>query len=345
MISSVSGSFDLPRLVLGHAPTLLDLAPKPDELWGGPLLFKREDRIDELGCGNKLRRLEYAIADAIECGADVLVTYGSQRSNQTKALAVCAARSGLDCHLLFGGDIQQRPMTAQGNYLVTKLSRVQVQWFENTPWNQMEALARSYASNLQEQGRRPYLIPSGVGIWPGILGTYDMAIELRQQLLERGIQRAAVIMPVGSASTVCGVQLANLLHGYDWELVGICVSAAKEVGIEGCKRLVGTIPPGIVPIDLTGEEFAASIIWYDEVPNRGYDTFAPEELNAMRRLFQASGIIFEPNYMLKCCQALPQLRRSGILNQELPCVLIHTGGHFSIFDMPESSREFLKDLR
>ena len=340
MIKSAPGSFGLPRVEFGHAPTPVEEISEHQELWGGPIILKREDMIDELGCGNKLRRLEYVVAHALEQGVDTLVSYGSQRSNQTKAIAVCAARASLDCHLIFGGDTQERPVDANGNYLLTRLSGGTVEWFERTPWNEMEALAETRITTLRSQGKRPYLVPSGAGMWPGILGTYDMAVELNEQLRVRGIRHAAVIVPVGSASTVTGIQLANLINGYGWVTVGVCVSAPKEVGIAGCERLSSMIPANIMPRGNSPKDFASSITWYDEVPNRGYDTFTPEELAAMASYFRASGVIFEPNYMLKCCRALPELRKSDIFHRDLPCVLIHTGGHFSIFDMPHSTKGF-----
>ena len=295
---------------------------------GVELYLKREDRLDDLGCGHKMRKLAYVVAAALAERATVLVTGGSVPSNQCKAVAVAAQQHGLRAHVVYAGDRQERPSRAQGNYWLTSLLQPDISWFERAPWREVDARLREVVEAERTRGQRPYLIGPGASDWPGILGSLELGLELGAQARELGLKRLELVAPAGSGGTCAGLALAAAYLELDWTVHGMCIGeAAASVGLRGqqlqeaASRTLRSCRPR-----------RAALRFHDVALGAGYDNPTSQELDAMRLVLQRFGLVFDPNYMLKAYLGLQRLLQGGVIAPSSPIVLIHTGGQMGLFD-------------
>ncbi len=174
---------NLPRLPLAKLPTPLDEMPNLSKALGGPrLLVKRDDLTGLATGGNKTRKLEFLLADALAQGCDSVITAGGPQSNHCRQTAAAAAIAGLKCHLILGG----QPQPPLGNLLLDQLLGATVHW---TPKPERNARLATLADELRAAGRRPYVIPVGGSTGLGAVGYVVAMFELVEQLAERGRTR------------------------------------------------------------------------------------------------------------------------------------------------------------
>lgn len=332
-----SGSVPEP-VRLGKIPTPLEYHSALSRDLGVELFLKREDAIDDLGCGNKLRKLDYLVADALRQEATVLVTAGSLPSNQCKAVAAVAARHGLRAHVLYGGDRQARPDTPSGSYLLTALLGPSVSWLEYSPWAQIGTHLEAVLRQEQERGERPYLIAPGASAWPGLLGSIELGLELGGQIGEVEVAVADVVAPAGSGGTCLGLSIAARLLGLTWRvfavLIGGTISGMEQLGVELCREAEQRIG--------RPEVLDCRVHHYDGASGLGYDRPRPEELDTMRDVAAKYGLLFDPNYMVKAFLGLRRLIQEGAIQRGAAVVLVHTGGQFGVFGVQPELRAWYR---
>ncbi|MGI9456442.1 MAG: pyridoxal-phosphate dependent enzyme, partial [Aeoliella sp.] len=200
-MTTYSPATSLPRVQLAHLPTPLEKLSRLSRVLGGqPLWIKRDDQTGLATGGNKTRKLEFLIADALARGSDCVMTAGGAQSNHCRQTAAAAARHGLECHLVLGGE----PGPVVGNLLLDQLLGAELHWVQKPARN---AKMQSLADELAEKGRSPYVIPIGGSNAIGAVG-YALAFhELGEQLAERGIEIDRVVFPTSSGGTQAGMVL------------------------------------------------------------------------------------------------------------------------------------------
>ncbi len=217
-----------PRVRFAHLPTPLERLPNLTRVLGGPEIWlKRDDCTGMSSGGNKTRKLEFLMADARAQGADIVVTQGATQSNHARQTAACAAKMGLDCHLLLEDRTGKtdHDYTQSGNVLLDRLHGASVELRPATADMNAE-LARA-AAKLQSTGRKPYLIPGGGSNPIGALGYVNAAMELMGQANDLGLRIDHVVHATGSAGTQAGLitGLAGMRSGVP--LLGIGVRAPR----------------------------------------------------------------------------------------------------------------------
>lgn len=211
-----------PRLELIGAPTPLEYLPRLSDYLGREIYIKRDDVTPIAMGGNKLRKLEFLVADALREGADTLITAGAIQSNHVRQTAAVAAKLGLHCVALL-----ENPISAAENYL-TNGNRLLLDLF-NTQIEMCDALTdpdaqlQTLATRIEAQGFRPYVIPVGGSSALGAMGYVESALEIAQQC-EEVVGLSSVVVASGSAGTHAGlaVGLEHLMP--DVELIGVTVS-------------------------------------------------------------------------------------------------------------------------
>ncbi len=324
---------DLHRYSLARTPSPLDKIRALSESLGADIFLKRDDCLDELGCGHKLRSLEYLIPYHQSAGCDCVVTFGSRRSNHTKAVALSCAKVGLEVHVLMGGDTFKIPSTLHGSCLLTALSGAHMVWCEGITWHQMQARANTFCAELVRTNKKPALIGPEHGIFPGILGFIRLGMELREQL---GAPKSPtnIILPVGTGSLAAGLAVANVIGGFGWNLLGICLTLSQEAALQSIKLIVDSfLQRSNAPV-FTADVVLSSLHLFDDIAYRTYDRFDAETLQLCSTIFARTGVLFEPNYMLKCYLATQKLVLANKLSDCATNVMIHTGGQFSLLDLP-----------
>lgn len=304
------------------------------EVLGVELYMKREDLVDDLGCGSKVRKIAHELATAAALGAQVVVTSGSAQSNQCKAVAAYAPRVGMRAHLVYGGDEQRRPEVPTGNYLLAGLMRPTVTWFERWPWARMEEKVLEVAAAHERAGERTYVVGPGGSSWPSLLGPVELGRELVGQMAERGRRGGHIVAVAGTGETCVGLALASAMAQAAWTVHGIAIAggaAARErteAALVALWRERGRIPARPDPVHFHG--FAAGA---------GYDRHAPDELAFAASLAREHGLLLDPNYMARAARGLVGLVERGVIRRGEVVVLLHSGGTHGLFaDTPDLRR-------
>ncbi|WP_292992270.1 D-cysteine desulfhydrase [Pantoea sp.] len=313
-----------PRLELLGAPTPLEHLPRLSDYLGRDIFIKRDDFTPVAMGGNKLRKLEFLVADALREGADVLLTAGAIQSNHVRQTAAVAARLGLKCVALLENPIgtHAENYLSNGNRLILDLMDAEVIMVDALH-NPIEQLAEE-ATRLEAQGFRPYVVPVGGSNALGALGYVECAQEIAHQS-EGVVDFAAVVVASGSAGTHAGlaVGLEHLLP--ETELVGVTVSRQVDAQLPLVERLRQSLAEKLevqakAPITLWDDYFAPR---YGE-PN-------DEGMAAVKLLAQLEGILLDPVYTGKAMAGLLDGISQNRFRREGPLLFIHTGGAPALF--------------
>src|ERR1700742_5200852 len=195
-----------PRQRFAHLPTPLEPMERLTKHLGGARLWiKRDDCRGLSGGGNKTRKLEFLIGDALAKGCDTVITQGAPQSNHARQTAAAAARFGLECHILLEDrtGFQTPEYTLNGNVLLDRLHGASIS--KRPAGADMNAEMEALAADLRSKGTKPYVIPGGGSNPVGALGYANCALELVHQANERGLKIDHVVHPTGSAGTPAGL--------------------------------------------------------------------------------------------------------------------------------------------
>ncbi|MFE7313109.1 pyridoxal-phosphate dependent enzyme [Streptomyces sp. NPDC057555] len=217
---------DFRRIPLGTWPTLLQEAPRLSELIGRRVLIKRDD-VGELGlAGNKVRKLEFLLGEAVEAGADTVITLGALQSNHARLTAAATARLGLRCELVLYRSVPRNGAAYEesGNMLLDRLFGAVVHICATR--TEAESFAEELAEKRRAAGRNALIVPVGGSNGLGSLGYVAAAAEIEAQLGERGIEQARIIAPLGSCGTAAGLVVGG--SQLPWSFDFPCVRAAAE---------------------------------------------------------------------------------------------------------------------
>jgi 1-aminocyclopropane-1-carboxylate deaminase/D-cysteine desulfhydrase-like pyridoxal-dependent ACC family enzyme len=318
----------LPDYVAQRLPTALEERPDLGDPLGVELLLKREDRLDDLGGGHKVRKLAHVVQDALARDADVLVTPGSVPSSQCVAVAAAARRHGLRAHLIYCGDHQKPPSTPSGSYLLAQLLEPSITWMEYVPWSRWQACVEAVVAREREGGARPYVVEPGISAWPGVLGSVELGLELDAQLHHDAVP-TWIVAPAGSGGTCVGIALAGRLRGRDWRVVGVCIGESQASVERQALQLRREAARSLGEPELE----QTKVTFFDGALGAGYDMPTAQEQEATRDALQRHGLVLDPTYMVKAWRGLHALAAAAAIPRGARVVLVHTGGHHGIFDM------------
>ena len=320
----------LPRFELANAPTPLEEAPRLGAALGlKRLLVKRDDLTGLALGGNKPRKLEYVIGEALAGGADILITSTGPQSNRARMTAAACRKAGLDCILLLAGNYgSNQPI---GNILLDEIFGAEVRFVQTgdsySPATLMEA--ERIAEALRQAGRRPYITEIGGHSNPiATFGYFAGGLELIEQCRERNIEPGSILLATGSGGTHAGMLVAAREAGSAARVVGISTdpgAAARSVRVrKHSEEMIAWLGS-----DKTLD--AGDVIVDDRFSAAGHG--APDELSiaAVRLAARCEGLLLDPIYVGKVVAAVPCLVRERIIDPDEPVVLVNTGGIVSLF--------------
>jgi D-cysteine desulfhydrase len=316
----------LPRVALAYLPTPLEeLTRFPQALGRAPRLFiKRDDQTGLATGGNKTRKLEFVVADALAQGADTLVTTGGPQSNHCRQTAAAAARLGLHCVLVLSGKPLPRSEW-QGNLLLDALLAAEIRWSGDQ--NREEALAETAAA-LRAEGARPYVIPVGASMPVGAVGYVAAVEELAGQLDRLGQKIDRMVFTSGSAGTHAGLLVGVKALGLDIRVEGICDDENAPHLVEKIKGLAAETADYLgLKLDFDEEDF----ILHGQYGQVGYGVITPAEREAIHLLARTEGIIIDPVYTGRALAGLIDLIRQGVYAPAETILFWHTGGIAGLF--------------
>jgi L-cysteate sulfo-lyase len=318
-----------PRVPLGHLPTPLEPMSRLSERLGGPTLWiKRDDCTGLATGGNKTRKLEYLVADALAQGADTLITLGALQSNHARQTAAAAARLGLKCVLVLEERVSQ-PTDAyrhNGNVLLDRLLGATLKLVPRD--SSMSSAAEAAAEDVRRAGGKPYVIPGGGSNAVGALGYVGCALEIQQQAAAAGIRVDHVVHATGSSGTQAG-----LIAGFDGlrsgvRVLGITVGRPRDNQEKNVARLLDET---WAHLGLKGAAPRDNIAADDSYFGEAYGIPTPAMKEAVSLLAETEGVLLDPVYSGKAMSGLIDLVRKGRFGRDDNIVFVHTGGQAGLF--------------
>lgn len=333
----VRGTFeDVPRLDLTKLPTACNKMDNVTKLVGGPDLYIKRDDVMELAHGgNKTRKLEYAIAEALNNGAKAVVTQGGLQSNHVRQTCSGAAKVGLEAHVILSNPVPEmrEELMGSGNFLMDQLMGAHIHLAENGRGPVVERVI----SDLNAAGKKPYNIPAGASNGIGSLGYVNAARELITQWDEMGINPSHIFTATGSCGTQAGLLMGLRYFGNtSTQVVGISVSAPSARLEERTREVLGMISDvAAIPTDIVGER---DVYVNDEYIGTGYGRPTEAGVAAIRLLAENEGVILDPIYTGKGMSGMLDMLEKGTLDQARDVVFLHTGGAPAIHPYAEFLR-------
>jgi D-cysteine desulfhydrase len=319
-----------PRIDLARTPTPLEPLCRWSEKTGALLYVKRDDLTGAGLMGNKVRKLEYAMAAALAEDADTVLTCGGAQSNHSRATAIAAARLGLKCRLLLRTPDPQNPPPLEANSLLDRLVGAEITWITPDDYKNRNTLLAEQADKVRKTGGRPYIIPEGASNPIGAWGYIRAAAELASQLGEMNVDTPVTIVhATGSGGTAAGLILGVKLSGLNARVTGVNVCDDRSYFIKVIGDICDqTIADYRLNVSLNRDTDVEII---DGYVGRGYALSQPVELELIRDVARAEGIILDPVYTGKAFFGLTRE-----LEKDRDClgpriVFIHTGGMFGLF--------------
>ena len=323
-----------PRVRLAHLSTPLEPMPRLSEALGGPEIWiKRDDCTGLSSGGNKTRKLEFLIAEALEQHADGVITQGATQSNHARQTAAAAARYGLKCHLLLENRTNSNdPLyLTNGNVMLDNLHGATYETRSSGLDMHQELL--DAAEKIEQDGGKPYAIPGGGSNSTGALGYVNCAFELMSQINEEGIRFDHLIHATGSAGTQAGLLAGMKLIHSPLPVLGIGVRAPRD------KQEASVFALAEKTLGLF--EYRPELVRDDVVANcdyvgEGYGIPAPSTLEAIKMLAEQEGILLDPVYSGKGMAGLIDLVRKGVFKKGQRIIFLHTGGSAALFGYQNS---------
>jgi L-cysteate sulfo-lyase len=339
-----------PRKNLIHRPTPLRRLDRLTKVMGGPEIWIKRDDLTGLAFGgNKSRKLEFIIADALSHDAEVIITWASVQSNWCLQTAAAARRYGLKPVLLLF-NTSDLPPDYDGNLLLDRIldADVRIREAEKGKIVSLEYVAEvleEVANELREQGHTPYVVSVGGSMtgWSmtkplGAIAYLEAFIETIEQSREAGPDLTHIVHATGSGSTQAGLAVGAKSLKENVRIIGISVSESREVLVPVVKK-IGRETANVLEFDADLAD--SDIIIMDEYVKEGYGTIDKDTAETIRLLFMTEGIVLDPVYTGKAMAALLDLVRKGYFQKGNKVVFFHTGGTPALFPYRKPLIEFL----
>ncbi len=291
---------------------------------GGPTLYmKRDDLLGPAGGGNKTRKLEFVVADALEKGADTLITCGAVQSNHCRLTLAAAVQEGMKCHLVLEERVKgSYNSRAAGNNLLYHLMGV-ASITVVAGGSDMMAAMQGIADRVAAQGRSPYIIPGGASNEIGALGYVSCAEEILRQTIDEGIPIDRVVCASGSTGTHAGLLTGLFGNNSQIPVIGINVSRTKEAQEKLVYELVEKVA---AKVGIESPIPKEAVVCFDDYVGPGYSLPTDSMIEAVRMLAETEAILMDPVYTGKAIAGLIDLVRKGFFDQDEKILFIHTGG-------------------
>lgn len=312
---------------LANLPTKIEkLERLSKELGDIQIYIKRDDQTGSEIAGNKVRKLEFTVKEAIDRGCDTLITCGGIQSNHARATAAVAARLGLKSLLVLRSD---EVPSIEGNYFLDKLLGAKIKLITSKEYDTARnEIMETLKKQLEEEGHKPYIIPEGASNGIGTFGYFKAMEEIKKQEEEMNLHFDGIVVAVGSGGTYGGLFLANKVYDFGKRIIGINIGGNADY----FKDRISTILEESFhyigeSIDFQREEL--EII--DGYVGRGYALSDKKELDFIYKLSRMEGVILDPVYTGKAMYGLTEEIKKGNIKGIKNLLFIHTGGVFGLF--------------
>ncbi len=311
---------EISRLHFAHLPTPIEELPRLTKHLNGPkILVKRDDQTGLAFGGNKTRKLEFLVAEALEQGAGMLISGGALQSNHCRQTAAAAARFGLDCILVLNGEMPERP---SANLLLDQMFGAEIVTVSDRTYRD-QTLQETFDKAVAA-GRRPYLVPYGGSSPTGALG-YAFAVK---EFMEQNIHADWMVFGTSSGGTHAGLVLGQRVFGFKGKVLGISIDESEEWLTTHVSALATSASERL------GEriEFTpADVLANADYCGAGYGVLTEAEREAVRLFAQLEGLLLDPVYTGRAAAGLIDLIRRGYFKKDEAVLFWNTGGQPALF--------------
>lgn len=292
------------------------------------LFIKRDDLLPGAAGGNKTRKLEFCIGDALAQGADTIITCGAVQSNHCRLTLSWSVKEGLDCHLVLEERVKgsYKPEGSGNNFLFHLMG---VKSLRVVPaGSDMMAEMRKVSEELAAAGCKPYIVPGGASNATGALGYVSCAEEILGQINEMRLPIDHVVVPSGSAGTHAGMVVGMVGMNANIPVSGVNVSRTKPVQEEIVFKLAGDVAK---KLSLSGDIAREQVVCFDEYVGPGYSLPTEGMVEAVNMFAKNEGILLDPVYSGKAAAGLVDLVRKGFFPKGANVLFLHTGGSPALY--------------
>ena len=314
-----------PKASLGFFPTPVERLLSLSKYLGGPQIsIKRDDQSGLALGGNKTRKLEYIIGDAIAQGADTVITAGASQSNHCRQTAAAAAKCGLECHLLLGGE---EPECVNGNLLLDKLFGCWIHWAgEHRKGEDITALTKQLAA----AGKKPYVIPYGGSNELGAIALCEAMKELQVQNTE-GTQYSHIVFASSSGGTQAGLILGKRVTAMNGQLIGINIDKDEINQHSLAEQVLRLANSASNMTGVEGDFTEKDVILNSDYIGGGYGVMGEIENEAITITAKQEGILLDPVYPGRAMGGLIDMIRNNKITSNDNVLFWHTGGAPALF--------------
>ncbi|MCV6636411.1 D-cysteine desulfhydrase family protein [Candidatus Albibeggiatoa sp. nov. NOAA] len=310
------------KISLGFFPTpIIELSNLSRVLGGAQIFMKRDDLTGLALGGNKTRKLEYILSDAIAQGCDTIITAGAAQSNHCRQTVAAAAKLGLECHLILGGS---EPDAVTGNLLLDKVMGCHIHWAGEH--RKGEDIPELY-EQLQLAGKKPYIVPYGGS---NELGAISF-VEATRELVSQDRSFTHIVFASSSGGTHAGLMLGKEIFKQSYQVIGINIDKGEIDNMPFCQHIVSLANRTARLLRLSHELTAADLILEDEYIGEGYGIVSELEREAITLTAQTEGILLDPVYTGRAMGGLIDMIRSQHITKEDKVLFWHTGGAPALF--------------
>jgi len=316
----------LPREPLGFFPTpLVELSKLSKKLNGPKIFMKRDDNTGLAMGGNKTRKLEFILGDALAHGANTIVTAGAAQSNHCRQTAAAAASLGLECHLVLGG---KEPAHVNGNLLLDKIFGCHIHWAGQ---NRKGEDIPTIVEQLKRDGKTPYVVPYGGSNALGAVAFVEAFAELQAQCKDLRLSFTHIVFASSSGGTHAGLMLGNKIFTSPCQIVGINIDKdeAGDVSFNHTILSLANNAAKLISEDCTFSE--ADLTLNPDYVGEGYGVVGGLENEAISMIAQTEGILLDPVYTGKAMGGLIGMIRGGQFKPSDRVLFWHTGGAPALF--------------
>lgn len=309
----------LPRVHFAHLPTPIESLPRLSKILEGPQIFvKRDDQTGLAFGGNKTRKLEFLVGDAVAKNAKTLITAGAVQSNHCRQTVAAANRNGLDCILVLTGE---KPAHPTGNNFLDHFLGAEIIWAGGS--DREQALDETF-NKAFNGGKQPYLIPYGGS---NDIGAAAFAFALKE-LLDQEPGFDWLIIASSSGGTQAGLVVGQRIYGYQGRILGISIdNPAMELKERVARIAIETSRT----LDEESNFSADDILVNDDFLGAGYGIMGAPEVEALTLFSQNEGLLLDPVYTGRAAAGMINLIRNGYFSVDQKVLFWHTGGTTALF--------------
>ncbi len=318
-----------PRRGYLQSDTPIEYLPNLSKALGGKvnIYIKRDDLLPGTSGGNKTRKLDFCIADAMAKGADTIITCGAVQSNHCRLTLAWAKKEGLDCHFVLEERVKgSYKEDGSGNNFLFHLLGINSIRVVPGGSNMMDEMEKT-AAELNAKGRKTYIIPGGASNTIGALGYVNCAEETQRQLFNEQISIDTVVVPSGSAGTHAGMVVGMACNNTNIPVIGVNVSRVKDVQEELVYKLTKATAE-LIGVNVPARE---QVVCFDEYVGDGYSLPTDGMIEAVTLFARTEAILLDPVYSGKAGAGLIDLVRKGYFAKGSNVLFLHTGGSPALY--------------